>query len=867
MISPTEFLPDEVKRKIYDVVIDVLANVATNTLGDKVGESIRKLSANAEFNGAFNQALEKAASRFAKEYSIIDEEIVTMIGQQGEFWKSKSVIAALKEMIRRPSSVYQADQDELAYSFEDVLPAEIDRERVQRAVRFILSCLADQLWDVPVLLPVYQSLFQRITAQHAAEMVRQMRGMREDTRRMILALVEAIRERQNLLGVQEARALLLASTFRVCHNLPNPPREFVGRKEEFADAISLLRPYPESRYHLITIDGVGGVGKTALALEIAHHFVREYDHLDQSHRFSGIIWKSAKRVILTPSGIVPREQPLRNLADIYAEIAHALQRPDIKSARKEEQDSLVRQALAGNRVLLIVDNLETVDDPRIVEFLLELPDPSKAIITTRHRLEGARAIRLKGMNTEDALKLIKQETQSKEVALTEAECRALGEETSGVPLAIVWTIGQIGYGRSVGDAVLHLKSAGGDYAKFCFSESIELLHTRGKKDAVRLLMGLSLFADSATRDALGYVCGLQDSKDARDEGLADLQKLSLTNYDKVRFSLLPLTKEYAIVELSKDLEFRKRATDRWFDWHVELTKQASGGKVDLDARVLESLKTEYANILWAIESSMGPERFDKYVELVRGMEFFWFGTGRWNEYEKYLDRGRLLAPKIIDRIHFAARFAWLSVMREDFEKAEELLASANDLLRELPDSPEKTYEKMRVEDFTGQMYMEMGDLDEGEVHLRESLRLARGKSDRRGIFACLKYLGEIYCKRNDAKTAKELLKEAEPLASGTREDQWIRGLAHTYHLRGLISNVEEKWDEAVVHFQTCIDYLKIWPDERLLTRGRYGLAFAKHNLGKTSEARTLLVENKETFRKLGMHRKVEETNQLLSQWQ
>jgi tetratricopeptide (TPR) repeat protein len=201
-------------------------------------------------------------------------------------------------------------------------------------------------------------------------------------------------------------------------------------------------------------------------------------------------------------------------------------------------------------------------------------------------------------------------------------------------------------------------------------------------------------------------------------------------------------------------------------------------------------------------------------------------------------------------------------MREDFKKAGDLLGYANKLLEEYPNS----YERMRIEDFTGQMYMEMGELDKAETHLRESLRLARERPDRRGQFACLKYLGEVYCKRGNAEAAKELLKEAEPLAAGTEEDQWIRGLAHAFHLRGLISNVEEKWDEALISFKTCIDYLTLWPDERLLTRARLNLALAKHHLGRTEDARTLLVENKDTFQKLGMHAKVTEMDRLLLQW-
>ena len=43
---------------------------------------------------------------------------------------------------------------------------------------------------------------------------------------------------------------------------------FVGRKEEMARCLASLSP--EERGWGVTIDGIGGMGKTALALEVAY---------------------------------------------------------------------------------------------------------------------------------------------------------------------------------------------------------------------------------------------------------------------------------------------------------------------------------------------------------------------------------------------------------------------------------------------------------------------------------------------------------------------------------------------------------------------------------------------------------------------
>ena len=62
-------------------------------------------------------------------------------------------------------------------------------------------------------------------------------------------------------------------------------------------------------------------------------------------------------------------------------------------------------------------------------FLRELPAPTKAIVTTRHRIDVAYAIRLLDMPWSDAKALIEQECGKKGVSLDENEIQTLYART------------------------------------------------------------------------------------------------------------------------------------------------------------------------------------------------------------------------------------------------------------------------------------------------------------------------------------------------------------------------------------------------------------------------------------------------------
>ncbi len=394
------------------------------------------------------------------------------------------------------------------------------------------------------------------------------------------------------------------------HNLP--PRDyerFVGRQKELAEVRRLLLPYPRSRAYVVTIDGIGGIGKSALALETAYTYCDQYAALPEAERFEALVWVSAKRTYLTTGGLVERRQAFRTLDDLFTAIAQVLDFPAITRAPAQEQRAIVEQVLREQRTLLLLDNLEAVDDEDLLVFLRELPDPAKALVTTRHRIDVAHPVRLAGMPHADALALIDQEAARKDVTLAVEEREALWQRTGGVPLAIVWSVGLMGLGGSVESVLRRLGQGQSDIARFCFEESVAQI--RGK-DAHRLLLALALFAADASREALGVVAGLGEDEFGRDMGLEELLRLSLVNKEGERFSLLPLTRSFVQSEAEKQEDWMVAARERWQMYFYELSHEYGGWSHNWRGHDL--VERELPNITIAIDDIISRLQYEPTIE-------------------------------------------------------------------------------------------------------------------------------------------------------------------------------------------------------------------------------------------------------------
>jgi hypothetical protein len=204
------------------------------------------------------------------------------------------------------------------------------------------------------------------------------------------------------------------------HELPPEAYGFTGRRGPLAELDGLLATGSPPAVPIWVVCGTAGVGKTALALHWAHRV---------AGRFEGCLYLD-----LQGYGPVPALAPAEALGALLRSLAAAAG----DAARPAELASRYRSALAGRRLLVLLDNARSADQVRPL-----LPGtPSCAVlVTSRDSLaglvarDGARRLCLDPLPPAEAVDLLRTLVGSRPAA-GPVLARAVVEACGGLPLAL-----------------------------------------------------------------------------------------------------------------------------------------------------------------------------------------------------------------------------------------------------------------------------------------------------------------------------------------------------------------------------------------------------------------------------------------------
>jgi LuxR family glucitol operon transcriptional activator len=403
----------------------------------------------------------------------------------------------------------------------------------------------------------------------------------------------------------------------IATNLPAPTyAQFIPRPTAHAELLEGL----QARTAVVLLLGIGGAGKSSLAHELASAAVAR---ALPGPAFDAVVWVS------------DRDHPGRTtLAAVLSEIARTLDHTALLGQGLAERQRAVDTLLRRQRVLLVIDNLETVEDQALLEWLPRLPEPSKALATSRElRRELMRScwpVELGGLAPMEGRALLRQRLRALRLdeGATGGVFERLLEVTGGNPKALEVALGALKYGtRTPAQLVDEFAAARGAPFDELFARSWDMLGP----DARQVLLALALFDAPAEHSALAAVAGAQGGAYAQAlELLIDLSLLTRQGAGAaVRFTLHPLVRAFAGARLRGLPDFEREARRRQLDWYITLAEQVGYCWDDLGRLAL--LDPERATITGLIRWHVAEGQEAALARLVRGVDYYYYIRGLWAE--------------------------------------------------------------------------------------------------------------------------------------------------------------------------------------------------------------------------------------------
>jgi non-specific serine/threonine protein kinase len=572
------------------------------------------------------------------------------------------------------------------------------------------------------------------------------------------------------------------------HNLPAPLTSFVGRERELAEVERLL-----GTTRLLTLTGVGGGGKTRLALQVARAVLA---------RYPDGVWLVELAALADPA-LVPQA----------AAAALGVQ----EQAGRPLRDTLVA-ALKARELLLVLDNCEhlLVGCAELAETLLQACPRLRVLATSREplRVPGEVAWRVPSLTLpaaqqeaalEDLLhcesvRLFDERARSALPAFAVAEqdpgaLAYLSRRLDGIPLAIELAAARVS-ALSVAqlatrlDGYFRLLTGGSRTAlprQQTLQATLDWSHALLAEAERVLFRRLAVFAGGLTLEAAEAVC----AGDGLDEaavldllsGLVD-KSLVLAEVGEaglVRYRLLEPLRQYARDHLRAAGE-AERVQERHAAWYLALAEQAEPelcrpGKT----ASFERLESELDNIRAGLEWSRPPAggAAEMGLRLAGALAYFWWMSGRLGEGCAQLT-AFLSLPEAAPRNRARARALYalgLLTLRQGhpaagFQAARTCFTESVAIYRELGDRRGAA----AVLGELGRMSIEVLDFAAARPLLEESLVLQRQEANGEGIAAslaglgCLEFFGGNYgAARAPLEEVLGVLREAA--------DAWYVGVA------------------------------------------------------------------------------------------
>ena len=628
----------------------------------------------------------------------------------------------------------------------------------------------------------------------------------------------------------QVRAQSLSSTYskkgtKTLHNLPLVTSNFVGRQKEIAN-LSELIANPIIR--LVNILGLGGVGKTRLALEIAFLQYGVFQHgvfmvlLRNTNSFDEFLTGIGQILQIQFTDQYTKEQQILGYCR-QKQLLLLLDNLDELSTNQQVQLFLEAMVKDCQHVMILVTSRQKVKINEETIFALDGLDFQESRESVEKAVELSEAALLFEQRVQNTQRLFKITHENKETIFK--LCRLV----EGHPLAIELVAGSISgnveqrieetieHGMSAYVSALANSQQHHQTLAAVFEVSWQRLTLQEKSD----LAELSVLKGGFTEDSVNKIFKIDAHRLTRliDKSLVRIKVAT-------RYDMHEIVRQFAELKC-KQMESWESAVQTVTDYYLNfLQEQAVLFESGEQSSCLDCIEQELDNIKVAWDWVIQTEKFSLLLEIVDVLYQYFNIRSRFTQGIDWLvglkthieaqPENQLLFAMVLNRISsLAYRARQNELAKSSIEKCCELLSQLDNdremalclvSLGAIELRYKKNYQKalenatqsmelyQTLQDLSGEAYAayfkgiilnRMSDYDLAELALQHSITLARETSNERRMVAPLNVMGDIACIKGQYDKAKGFFEEALKIAThlGDRFNQGIllNNLATLFH--------------------------------------------------------------------------------------